>query len=105
MYQKISAPKMHWTVEVYLPFWTKEKGWGGAQGLRFERESRQFKDRQERANMWQINSCRPTQKQWDKEGSSTSRLCQISAPATFSLYYEAKVMFPSLHQVFLSALF
>ena len=67
---------MHWAVEVYMPFSSNVKGDRG-----FQRTSRQFTGRQERANMWGTNSCWATQKQWDTEKLNKQALLGVSISA------------------------
>lgn len=70
---KNRAPRMHWAIELYVPFWTKGKG---GRGLGFPRESSQFTGRRERASVIDKFFLGP-QRQWVTEGSSTNRLCWI----------------------------
>lgn len=64
--------KMHWAVEGYLPFWTKEKE---DKGPGLQKKSRQFAGRQERANMSKNIFFAGLPRNNEVEGSSTSRLC------------------------------
>lgn len=85
-----------------MPFWTKEKG---DRGLGFQGKGRKVSDRRERTNV--INACSLGHPEtMGRRGKSNNQLlldCSLSA--TFSLYYNAKAMFPSFKQAFLPEFF